>query len=264
MINKQIDLSSAGQLIQDGQSIALGGNSIHRFPGSFVRELARQKKKKLTLIKTAGAYDVDLLCLSQSVKAVHAGFVGFESEFGLAQNYRAAVEAGTVQALEHACYTVIAGLRAAAFGIPFMPFASLGKSDLLRVRNFLVQKDPFGSGKEVVLVQRLRPDWAIIHAQEADLEGNASIIGPHYEDLLMSRAARAVIITTERIVKSSCFQKKPDAVHIPGFLVHSVVESPKGAFPGSCFGEYDYDSHAIRHYLSLQSKDLPEYLEEVK
>jgi len=81
---KRLDLKAAAALVQDGQTLALGGNLLHRAPNALARELARQGRRRLHLIKTAGAYDVDLLCAAGCVTAVSAGFVGFENEFGMA------------------------------------------------------------------------------------------------------------------------------------------------------------------------------------
>lgn len=263
MKNKVISLSQAAALVQDGQTIAMGGNTTHRLPASFARELARQGRRDLTLVKTAGAYDVDLLCLAGSLKAVHAGYIGFESEFGLAPNYRQAVEGGRTAALEHACYSVIAGLRASAYGVPFLPMAGMLGSDLLKHRDFQVIRDPFGSGQDVVLIPRLRPHWTIIHVHEADVQGNGRIRGSKFEDVLMSRAAEKVILTTERLVDGELFERSPETVDIPGFMVQAVVEAPGGGAPGSCLPYYDYDAAGIQRYLSLTPAQLDEYLAEV-
>ena len=56
--------------------------------------------------------------------------LGSRPPFGMAPSYRRTVERGTVEAKEHACYTVIAGLRAAIQGVPFMPVAGLTGSDV--------------------------------------------------------------------------------------------------------------------------------------
>src|SRR5690606_28472433 len=135
-----------------------------------------QKKKALRLVKTAGAQDIDLLCAAGSVKSVDAGFVSYETEFGLAMHYRKAVEAGDVIGNEHACYTVICALRAAASGAPFMPVVGLTGSDLIKTNDyFKVIPDPFG-GEPVTVVKAIIPDVAIIHVQVADEAGNAIII----------------------------------------------------------------------------------------
>ena len=121
MIDKRTTLAEAIAAIPDGSRLALGGNTLHRGPGAAVHELVRQQKRGLEVVKTAGAYDIDVLCGTGVAASVAVGFVGFETAFGMAPSYRRAVESGAVEAKEHACYTVIAGLRAAIQGVPFMP-----------------------------------------------------------------------------------------------------------------------------------------------
>ena len=190
-----------------------------------MHELVRQDKRGLEIVKTAGAYDVDLLCGTGCAAAVAAGFVGFETAFGMAPSYRRSVEQGRVEAKEHACYTVIAGMRAAIQGVPFMPVAGMTGSDVLAARGFRTIADPYG-GAEVVAVPALTPDVAIIHVHEADAAGNARIVGTRFEDVLMAQAARRVILTAERLVDGETFEAAPETVAIPGFLVDAVVEVP--------------------------------------
>lgn len=246
---KVIGLEAAAALVQDGQTLALGGNLLHRAPNAFARELARQGRRGLHLIKTAGAYDIDLLCAAGCAAAVSAGFVGFENEFGLAPGYRAAVEGGRVEAREHACYTAIMSLRAAAFGVPFLPVAGFQGSDLPAARGFRSVTDPY-TGKRVLTVPALQPDWAVLHVALADAQGNARIEGTEFEDVLMSRAARGVILTAERIAAPGQLEAQPELQKIPGFLVNAVALVTHGAWPGSCYPCYDYDPAAVHDYLA--------------
>jgi glutaconate CoA-transferase subunit A len=261
--SKLVELRTAAALVRDGETLALGGNLMHRAPNAFARELARQERRGLHLIKTAGAYDVDLLCAAGCVSAVSAGFIGFENEFGLAPNYRRAVESGRVEAREHACYTAIMSLRAAAYGLPFMPVAGLQGSELPRVRGFRSVTDPY-TGEQVLTVPRIQPDWAILHVPLADCNGDARILGSEFEDVLMSQAARGVIVTTERIAEPGELELQPELQPIAGFLVAAVVLAPNGAWPGSCYPCYEYDPTAIAGYLarSGDAGELAAYLNE--
>jgi glutaconate CoA-transferase subunit A len=257
MRDKLTTLDQAVAAVQDGQTVALGGNTLHRGPCAAVHELVRQSRRGLEIVKTAGAYDVDLLCGTGVASAVSAGFVGFETAFGLAPSYRRTVEGGAVEAREHACYTVIAGLRAAIQGVPFMPVAGMVGSDVVAARGFRTVADPY-SGREVVAAPALVLDVAILHVQEADPEGNARIVGTRFEDVLMAQAARRVIVTAERIVDGAAFAAAPETVAIPGFMVDTVVHAPHGAWPCSCAGEYDYDAAYLAEYVAA-SRD-PESL----
>jgi glutaconate CoA-transferase subunit A len=260
-MSKLVSLAEAAALVRDGDSIACGGNLLHRGPFALVRELARQERRGLEIVKTAGAYDVDLLAAAGCLRAASCGFVGFENEFGMAPAYRRAVESGAVEAREHACYTVIQGLRAAAFGLPFMPAAGFDGSDLPAARGFCRVVDPY-TGVLVLTVPPIRPAWALIHVPEADAEGNARILGTEFEDVLMSRAAQGVIISTERIVSTEELARQPELTKIPGFLVSAVVHAPRGAWPGSCYPLYNYDADAVRAYLAVagDAAALREYL----
>jgi glutaconate CoA-transferase subunit A len=168
----------------------------------------------------------------------------------MAPAYRRAVEQGTVEAREHACYTVIQGLRAAAFGLPFMPAAGFDGSDLPEARGFRYVADPY-TGERVLAIPRLRPDVAVIHVPESDVEGNARIYGSRFEDVLMANAAATVILTAERIVDRSELVHQPELTAIPGFLVSAIVHTSGGAWPGSCHPLYDYDAAAVSAYLDL-------------
>lgn len=253
MRDKTTTLTEAIASISQGARIALGGNTIHRGPSAAVHELIRQGTGGLDVIKTAGAYDIDVLAAAGALASVSAGFVGFETAFGMAPNYRRGVERGAVKAQEHACYTVIAGLRAAIQGVPFMPIAGMFGSDLLQARDFRAVADPY-TGEAVVAVAAIVPDVAIIHVQEADVFGNARIVGTRFEDVLMAQAAKRTIVTAERIVDGATFEATPEVVAIPSICVDAVVAAPRGAWPTSCAGEYDYDGDYLAAYLAA-SKD---------
>jgi glutaconate CoA-transferase, subunit A len=261
VMDKRVTLTEAAARVYDGETIAVGGNLLHRGPFAFVRELARQGRRALEIVKTAGAYDVDLLAAAGCLRAASCGFVGFENEFGLAPGYRRAVESGAVEAREHACYTVIQGLRASAFGLPFMPAAGFSGSDLPEARGFKRVADPY-TGEEVLAIPRLRPDVAVIHVPEADAAGNGRIYGTQFEDVLMAKAAGTVILTAEQIVETAELARQPELTLIPGFLVSAVVHAPGGAWPGSCYPLYDYDAEAVRAYLdaAADAERLAAYL----
>lgn len=263
-MSKLMSLSQAVEMIYDNDVVGIGGNVLHRAPMALVREIARQHKKGLHLVKTAGAMDVDLLCLAECVSSVDAGFISYESEYSLAGHYRKAVQNGQVKGNEHACYTVISALRAASAGIPFMPVKGLQISDLIHVNDYFTKiQDPF-SGEMITVVKAISPDVAILHVQEADANGNARIIGPKYEDVLFSRAAKKVIISAETIVPETKFAYSQEKADIPHFLVAGVVHMPKGAAPCSCPSKYDINRGNLDEFKGIKDKkELYEYLEEM-
>jgi len=253
-MGKLLTLEEAIRPINDGAVIALGGNVLHRAPIGAILELIAQGKNDLHIVKTAGAHDVDLLCAFGRVKEVTFGFISYEAPYGFCSYFRRAVEKGLVRARENACYTVITGLRAAAYGVGFLPVRGLDGSDLQKSLDIRMVENPY-SGENYVAIPALRPDFAIIHVQEADIHGNCKIYGPKYEDPIMARAARNVIATAERIVEPDIFRISPDYADIPGNLVTAVVELPNGALPGSCAGIYTIDDYLMRLFLKANSPE---------
>lgn len=254
-MKKLTTLSQAVETIADGACVGLGGNTLNRAPMAAVFELIAQGRRDLRIVKTAGAMDIDALCMGGCVKTVDAGFISYESQYGLAQRYRLAVQNGLVKANEHACYTVICALRAASYGIPFLPVRGLQISDL-RLKNdyFADVTDPF-SGETLAAVRAIAPDVALIHAQLADERGNALIEGPKYEDVLLSRAAKRVVVTAERIVGDGYFEGQAMKADIPHFLVSAVAHVPRGASPCACYGHYGPDHERVQAFLQLENAE---------
>lgn len=244
-MSKQTSLKEAAAAIENGALLALGGNALHRSPVAFIKELIRQEKKDLSVIKTAGALDVDLLAAAQSLKSVYGGYIGFEM-FGLAQSYRKGVQKGDITVHEHACASVIAGLRASIYGVPFQAINGFQGSELPELTGeVLYVTCPF-TGEKTAVVSALRPDYTVIHVNIADEKGNAFIDGAVFEDLIMVRAAEKVIVTAEKIIDSGSWTVRPQ---VPGFLVQHVVFAENGAAPGSCSPLYSIDEAGVSEYI---------------
>jgi glutaconate CoA-transferase subunit A len=98
---------------------------------------------------------------------------------------------------------------------------------------------PF-TGERLAAVPAIRPDVAVIHAQQADRKGNVlmwGIVGVQKEAVL---AARRSIITVEEIVDE--LSAPPNAVVLPGWVVGAVCEVRGGAFPSYALGYYKRDN----------------------
>ena len=98
--------------------------------------------------------------------------------------------------------TLVAGLRAASYGVPFQPVGGVHGSDLARVNEWKTVLDPYGSGKDVYVIPAIAPDVAVIHAAEIDEHGNARVYGSSFWDHPLTRAAKRVLITAEKLVAS--------------------------------------------------------------
>jgi len=252
-MDKCISPDKAAGLVQDGATVAFGGNVLYRSPVQIAARLALAGVRELTVVKTAIAMEADILCGAGCAKALMAGFVGYETQFGLCGFYRKAVESGETAALEHSCYSVITALRAAVQGVPFLPVRGMLGSDLMSCMGFLTVKDPY-TGEELCAVQAVRPDVAFLHVQRADRFGNAEITGPQYEDQIVARSARKLIVTCEELVDDSYFGQNNKA-DISSVLVSHVVVASGGAAPGDCEGYYDINEDKMSKFKMLKTRE---------
>ena len=156
--------------------------------------------------------------------------------------------------------TLVAGLRAAAYGIPFQPVAGVHGSDLARLNGWHRVADPYGSGQEVYVIPAIRPDVAVVHAAEIDELGNARVFGSPFWDHPLTRAAGRVLVTAERRVATPDLAARPELTLVPGFMVEAAAIVPRGAWPGSMHGLYEADDAAIEAYLRDEPGGLERHL----
>lgn len=133
-----------------------------------------------------------------------------------------------------------------------MPVAGMRGSDVPAAGGLRLTKDPF-TGEEVYAAPRLDLDWAVLHVQEADALGNARVYGTPFWDRVMSRAAKGVIVTAERIVPTEELARLPELTLVPGMLVRAVVHAPHGAWPASCTPYYEIDRAGVAAYLAASA-----------
>ena len=145
--------------------------------------------------------------------------------------------------------TLVAGLRAACYGIPFQPVAGVHGSELARINQWQTLRDPYGSGQDVYVIPAIRPDIAVIHAAEVDADGNARVYGSPFWDHPLTRAAKRVLITAEKLVPTGRLREQPELTLVPGFMVEAVAITPNGAWPGSMHPYYDIDYPAVEYYM---------------
>lgn len=256
--SKIVSLTALAALVADGSSLALGGSFLHRGPFALVRELISQGRKDLEVVKQSPGYDIDILCRAGALARARAGIVAMEGNFGLAPWYRKAVERGEIRLEEHACATLTAGLRAAAFGVPFMPCGGIHGSDLPGLNGWKQIEDPYGSGESVYAIPKITPDFAVIMANEVSEEGDVRVYGTSHWDRIMSRSAKRVLVVAEKVASSASFREQPELTLIPHFLVEAVSVVENGAWPGSCWPYYEVDYPAVEAYM----KDGPSVLKQ--
>jgi len=259
--DKRASLAGAVSLVTDGAMVALGGGLSARLPMAMVRELIRQGRRGLHLVGSAHSIDVDMLVAVGAVRRCEESYVGFEQDLGLAPSYRRAAEEGSIEVAESCCATILAQLRAAEMGLPFLPVRGVRGSGIASLHpEYAEITCPF-TGETLVAVPALRPDAALLHAPSGDRYGNLHLEQPYVLDERFASASRTVIATVDELVSTE--EVTAAGVTIPAHLVAAVVEAPFGAHPTSCYPRYAYDRDHLGEYLSAAQggpEDLEKYL----
>ncbi|WP_455278504.1 CoA transferase subunit A [[Eubacterium] cellulosolvens] len=265
--DKIMSITEAIKLIPDGAQVALGGWVINRCVIALVHEMIRQKKRNLIVTQGVGAMDADLLVGAGCVKRyIYAGG-SLEPSIGPLSRINEAYVNKEVEIEEYSGLAICFKYLAGALGIPYIPIKSVLGSDILTMlsKSADIRKEncPF-TGENLLLLRALNPDFALIHAQRVDTEGNAQISGALWDTREMARAARKVIISAEEIVNPECTRQDPERTTIPGYRVAAIVHSPYGAFPTALYKCYDYDhAHMIMYSEAARRKDsFEDYLNE--
>jgi glutaconate CoA-transferase, subunit A len=258
--DKVVDLDVAVAMVPDGALVALGGGLSARLPMALVRELLRQRRRDLHLVGSAHSIDVDLLVAGGAVRICEESYVGFEQDLGLAPAFRRAAEAGTIEVRESCCGTMLMQLRAAEFGLPFLPVRGVRGSDIQALHpEYGEVVCPF-TRETLVAVPALRPDVALLHASLGDASGNLHLEQPYVLDERFAGASRRVVATVERLAPTEAVAAA--GITIPAHLVASVSEVPYGAHPASCYPDYAYDrAHLVEYTTAARDDDaLARYL----
>ena len=250
--DKRASLAGAVARVGDGAIVALGGGLCARLPMALVRELIRQGRRGLHLVGSAHSIDVDLLVAAGAVGRCEESYVGFEQDLGLAPAYRRAAEEGTIEVAESCCATILAQLRAAEAGVPFMPVRGVRGSGIAGLHpEYAEITCPF-TGETLVAVPALRPDVALLHAPSGDRYGNLHLERPYVLDERFASASATVVATVEELVSTD--EVAAAGITIPAHLVSAVVEAPWGAHPASCYPRYAYDrGHLLEYVAAAQS-----------
>ncbi len=99
---------------------------------------------------------------------------------------------------------------------------------------------------------------AAIHVHAADMYGNSVIRGISVADLELARAAKRLIITTEKLVHNEVIREDPTHTSIPFYLVDAVVEVPYGSYPGNMPYCYFSDEEHLAQWMKVE-KDPEEF-----
>ncbi|MCP4226886.1 MAG: CoA transferase subunit A, partial [Actinomycetia bacterium] len=237
-----LDEGEAASWIDDEMTIAIGDPA----PMAVIRQIIRRGMTGLTVVGSGLA--LDLLVAAGCVAKTMAYYVGGGFGGAVAPSFRRAAEQGEIEVWECEEGILTAGLRAAAQGLPFLPWRGGVGTSLPELNPDLrLMEDPI-KGQTLIAVPAIELDVAVLHAAVSDSYGNVQHIGgPGWLDLFLQRAADRTIVQVEKIVSNEAIRADPWATTIAS--IDAVVRAPYGAHPFYSRGYYVQDKAFTKTYL---------------
>ncbi|NWF70981.1 MAG: CoA transferase subunit A [Chloroflexi bacterium] len=243
-----VSLAEAAALVRDATTLALGGMTLYRRPLAFVRALLQRaaRPRDLTLLCFTAGLESDLLVGAGCVGTVRSCYFGLQ-DFGFAPMFTAAAQEGKIRVLEETEASIVMGIRARMAGVGFMPARAWQGTDLLKLRPDVKSIiDPY-TGETLTAFPALRCDTAVLHALEADYDGNVKLNNNLGIDNELAYFADRVIVTAERFVKK--IERATDGPIIPAPAITCIAEAPRGAWPTSCYPLYPLAGGEFLRYI---------------
>ncbi|HJE74042.1 MAG TPA: CoA transferase subunit A [Acinetobacter johnsonii] len=201
-------------VVQDGQTLAVGGFGLCGIPESLIAALKQTGVKNLTCISNNAGVDgfgLGLLLESKQIKKMIASYVGENKEFE--RQYLS----GELEVELTPQGTLAEKLRAGGAGIPAF-FTATGVGTLIAEG----KEERVFNGKPYILENSLTADIALVKAYKADTAGNlifrktAQNFNP-----VCAMAGKVCIVEVEEIVEIGALD--PDQIHLPGIYVNRIV-----------------------------------------
>lgn len=218
-MSKTTTLSELAAIVPRSAYIAIGGFQLNRPPIALLNEMVHAGAADLKVVCAPNPLALDLLVASGAVREAESGFIGFQYEEG---------------------FVIVPATRRA-----------VESGELV-----LADRDVYDTIQSLRAGER--PDFALLHVQAADHDGNLRIDDPH-ADLVLAAASRRVLATAEELVD------RIEDPTIPGTSVHRVAVCPGGAAPAGCYGHYSRDAESITDYLvAAEAEDPVDYLRRLR
>jgi 3-oxoacid CoA-transferase subunit A len=209
--------SALAGVVQDGQTIAVGGFGLCGIPEALIEALRDSGVKQLTAISNNAGVDgfgLGQLLETRQIKKMIASYVGENKEF--ARQFLA----GELELEFTPQGTLAEKLRCGGAGIPAF-FTKTGYGTIVADGK---ETREFG-GEHYVMEMALVPDVSLVKAWKADKAGNlvfrktARNFNPN-----VATAGKVCIVEVEELVEIG--EIDPDQVHTASIFVHRIVHNP--------------------------------------
>lgn len=250
------------ELVHDGDTVAVEGFT-HLIPVAAGQEIIRQGRRDLTLVRMTPDIVYDQMigagCASKLVFSW-----GGNPGVGSLHRFRDAVQNSwpvPLEIEEHSHAGLANRYVAGASGLPFAVLRGYRGTDLPEhTETIRPVVCPF-TGEELTAVPALTPDVAVLHAQQADREGNVQLWGITGVQKEVALASHRVLFTVEEVVDR--LEPRPGAVVLPTWVVDAVAEVPGGSHPSYAHGYSDRDNAYYRAWdeISRDREGFTQWLE---
>jgi glutaconate CoA-transferase subunit A len=251
--------------VADGDTVALEGFT-HLIPVAAGHEIIRRGYRDLTLVRMTPDIIYDQMIGAGCARKLIFSWGG-NPGVGSLHRFRDAIEAGwpiPLEIDEHSHAGLVSRYVAGAAGLPFAVLRGYAGTDLPgQTTSIRTVTCPF-TGEELAAVPAVNPDVGIIHAQQADRDGNVQmwgIVGIQKEIVL---ASTRVIVTVEEIVDE--LEPRPGGTVLPGWTISHVAHVPGGAHPSYALGYTERDNTYYQEWdaISRDRETFARWLADVR
>ena len=221
---------AVASLVQDGSFVAIEGFT-HLIPFAAGHELLRQRRQDLTVVRLTPDILFDQMIGLGRVERIVFSYGG-NPGVGSLHRFRDAIENGwprSIELREHSHAGLANAYAAGASHLPFAVLRGYAGTDLPAHNDDIAFIECPFTGERLSAVRAINPDVAIIHAQQADRQGNVQLWGLSGVQKEAVLAAKHAIVTVEEIVDE--LTPRPRAIVLPAWVLDAVCHVPNGSWP---------------------------------
>ena len=237
-----LDLADAiERLVHDGDTIALEGFT-HLIPFAAGHEIIRQRRCDLTLVRMTPDVIYDQMIGAGCARKLIFSWGG-NPGVGSLHRFRDAVQNDWPRPLEieeHSHAGMASRWQAGASGLPFGTLRGYVGTSLPEHTDTIASVTCPFTGEVLTAVPALNPDAGIIHAQQADYDGNVMLWGISGVQKECVLASSRSIVTVEEVVDA--FDPHVNGVVLRSWVVDAVCVVPNGAHPSYAAGYSERDN----------------------
>ena len=209
--------AALADVVQDGQTIAVGGFGLCGIPEALIGALRDSGVKGLTCVSNNAGVDgfgLGLLLATRQIRKMISSYVGENKEF------ERQFLAGELELEFTPQGTLAERMRAGGAGIPAF-FTKTGVGTVVAEGKDVREFD----GVQYVMERGIRADLALVKAWKADRQGNLVYRKTSRNfNPVVAMCGKVTVVEVEQIVDNGAID--PDHVHTPGIFVQRIVLNP--------------------------------------